>query len=331
MSIIEKAVDKLEKMTAVTRKHAGKEQSAADADIQPVEDFETEQSIPQEERVEVEPVVADRSDAKSSTKAEVKPKVKVGKPKTIELPLARIESLGMVSPGNPKSKVAEEYRVVKRPLLMNIGGEGASEVENANLILVSSAVSGEGKTFSAINLALSIAMEQNTTVLFVDADVSKATATRFLGIADNQLGLIDILQKSDIAISDVLLHTNIPNLRILPAGHAHDRTTELLASDNMRQVMMELSKRYSDRVIIFDSPPLLQTTEASVLANLVGQVVLVVAANETPQAAVTEAIQHIRDDKVVGTLLNKSRKKDSGQYGYGYGYGYGSGRERAEE
>ncbi|MEJ2529758.1 MAG: XrtA-associated tyrosine autokinase, partial [Gammaproteobacteria bacterium] len=316
MSIIEKAVDKLEKMTAISKKYSGKEQDVDGSDIQPVEDFKAEQNTPQEEQIEVDPAVADRSDAKSAPKAKAKAKDKDKdkdkdkEAKTIELPLARIESLGMVSPNQPKSKIAEEYRVVKRPLLMNIRGEGASEVENANLILVSSAVSGEGKTFSAVNLALSIAMEQDTTVLFVDADVSKATATRFLGIADNQQGLVDVLQNSDIAVSDVLLHTNIPNLRILPAGRAHDRTTELLASDNMRRVMLELSRRYSDRVIVFDSPPLLQTTEASVLANLVGQVVLVVAANETPQAAVTEAIQHIREDKVIGTLLNKSRKKD---------------------
>jgi protein-tyrosine kinase len=327
MSIIEKAVDKLEKMAAASKKPSVEGHAVDDSNIQPVEDIQTEQTIPQD-MTEVEPVIADSPDAKNNTRA------KVTEARTINLPFARIDSLGMVSPDYPKSKIAEEYRVVKRPLLMNIRGEGAAIVENANLILVSSAVAGEGKTFSAINLAMSIAMEEDTTVLFVDADVSKATATNFLGIAGDQQGLTDILQDSDIAISDILLHTNVPNLRILPAGHAHDRSTELLASDNMRRVMLELSRRYSDRVIIFDSPPLLQTTEASVLANLVGQVVLVVAANETPQAAVTEAIQHIPDDKVIGTLLNKSRQGDPGQYGYGYGYGYGgygSGRERAED
>lgn len=326
MSIIEKAVDKLEKMTAVSKKHTGKKYAVDDSNPPSVEDVKTELNIPHDGNG-VESVIADSVDVKKDTRA----KGKEAKA-TINLPLVRIDSLGMVSPDHPKSKIAEEYRVIKRPLLMNIRGEGASEIENANLILVTSAVSGEGKTFSAINLAMSIAMEQDTTVLFVDADVSKATATHFLGIADNQRGLIDILQGSDIEVSDVLLHTNVPNLRILPAGHAHDRTTELLASDNMRRVMLELSRRYSDRVIIFDSPPLLQTTEASVIANLVGQVVLVVAANETPQAAVTEAIQHIGEDKVIGALLNKSRHGDSGQYGYGYGYGgYGSGRDRLED
>ncbi len=325
MSIIEKAVGKLEKKASAAMESA--EEDAADdyAKIQPLDAVEIDILEPLDQD-EPEQVVAAAPVVESRTEEDIQNR-------TIELPIARINSLGMVSPDLPRSKVAEEYRVIKRPLLMNISGDGAAVVDNANLILVTSALAGEGKTFSAINLAMSIAMEQDKTVLFVDADVSKATATHFLGIPDDQKGLIDILQKDHITIGDVLLHTNIPNLKVLPAGHAHDRPTELLASDNMRAVMLELSRRYSDRVIVFDSPPLLQTTEAAVLANLVGQIVLVVAANETPQGAVTEAIQHIRDDKVIGMLLNKSSGSDAGQYGYGYGYGgYGyGGRERAED
>jgi len=326
MSIIEKAVNKLEKKAVASLEQDGEEAAVDYSPVQPLDEVTIEKATLHEQGYK-EPAqtgsTALESDAEEDKEAQV-----------IDLPIARINSLGMVSPDLPRSKIAEEFRVIKRPLLMNITGEGAVAVDNANLILVTSAVAGEGKTFSAINLAMSMAMETDKTVLFVDADVSKATATHFLGIADNQKGLIDILQKDHVEIGDVLLHTNIPNLKVLPAGHAHDRPTELLASDNMRALMLELSRRYSDRVIVFDSPPLLQTTEAAVLANLVGQVVLVVAANETPQGAVLEAIEHIRGDKVVGVLLNKSKSKDSGQYGYGYGYGYGERereRERAED
>jgi protein-tyrosine kinase len=328
MSIIEKAVGKLEKK-ATTAQEQGGEEADLDVDYSPVQSLEDTAVEAAATLEQSEPVQSDPEPVINETTAGQSGSDRAAKAQSIDLPIARINSLGMVSPDLPRSKIAEEYRVVKRPLLMNITGEGAAVVDNANLILVSSALVGEGKTFSAINLAMSMAMEQDKTVLFVDADVSKATATHFLGIPDNQKGLIDILQNKGMAIGDVMLRTNIPNLRVLPAGHAHDRPTELLASDNMRAVMLELSRRYSDRVIIFDSPPLLQTTEAAVLANLVGQIVLVVAANETPQGAVTEAIEHIRDDKVIGMLLNKSNHKDSGQYGYGYGYGYG-GRERAE-
>jgi len=327
MSIIEKAVNKLEKKAAATVESGGEEGADDYVQVQPLDDVEIGTLEPLDQN-EPEPVLATGPSAGSSTEEGIQAR-------TIELPIARINSLGMVSPDLPRSKIAEEFRVVKRPLLMNISGDSAAVVDNPNLILVTSALSGEGKTFSAINLAMSMAMEQDKTVLFVDADVSKATATHFLGIRDNQKGLIDVLQKDHVAIGDVLLHTSIPNLKVLPAGHVHDRPTELLASDNMRAVMLELSRRYSDRVIIFDSPPLLQTTEAAVLANLVGQIVLVVAANETPQGAVTEAIQHIRDDKIIGVLLNKSSGSDAGQFGYGYGYGYGGygygGRERAED
>ncbi|MCP4275332.1 MAG: AAA family ATPase, partial [Gammaproteobacteria bacterium] len=273
MSIIEKAVDKLEKKAADAKEHVGGGSVVDALSTLPLADAETKQHIPLEQS-EIEPVVTESPAVDISTK-------ETTKANRIDFPIARINSLGMVSPDLPRSQIAEEFRAIKRPLLMNIMGEGATVVESANLILVTSALPGEGKTFSAINLAMSIAMEQDKTVLFVDADVSKATASHFLGIPDDQMGLIDILQNDDVAIGDVLLHTNIPNLRVLPAGHVHDRPTELLASDSMRKVVDELSKRYSDRVIVFDSPPLLQTTEAAVLTSLVGQVVMVVAANQT--------------------------------------------------
>ena len=123
-------------------------------------------------------------------------------------------------------------------------------------------------------------------------------------------------------------------LRVLPAGTVHAHSNELLASDAMRRLMIELSERYSDRVIVFDSPPLLLTTEAGVLANLMGQIVFVVGAESTPEHAVTQAMEHIGRDKTVGVVLNRARRHSKlfnygyayGQ-GYGYGYGYGN-RER---
>ena len=204
-------------------------------------------------------------------------------------------------------------------------------VDNINLIMVTSALAGEGKTFSAINLAMSIAMEQDKTVLFVDADVSKATAATLLGISSKRPGLIDLLEDPTIQMRDVMLHTNVPNLRILTAGRLHDRATELLASEAMHRLMLDLSRRYPDRVIVFDSPPLLQSTEAVVLANLMGQVVFVVAAEQTGQDAVTEAVHLLKGEKIIGMVLNKSRRRVSARYGYGYGYGYGNYRVEPAE
>ena len=182
--------------------------------------------------------------------------------------------------------------------------------------MVTSALPGDGKTFSAINLALSIAMEQDKTVLFVDADVSKATGGMILDIPDGLLGLIDLLEHhKGVSTQDVIHQTNIQNLRVMPAGNLHQRSTELLASGSMRRLMRELSQRYSDRVIIFDSPPLLLASEAGVLANLMGQIVFVASTDKTPQSAVTEALEHISKDKVIGMVMNRAHRSIRAKHG----------------
>ena len=254
---------------------------------------------------------------------------------TLHLPLSKLESMGLVSPNNPRSQIAEEFRGIKRPLLMNIDGKGVEQVENANLIMVTSSVQGEGKTFSAINLMLSISMEKDKTVLFVDADVAKASAGKILGVSDGALGLIDVIEHENIGFEEVILPTNIPNVKVIPAGKANEHSTELLASDRMQYLMKELSMRYPDRIIIFDSPPFLQTSEASVLANSMGQIMFVVESEKTSPDMVSQAVSQIGDDKIVGMVLNKTRKYPWDQhlhgYGYGYGYGYGSDRARVSE
>ena len=246
----------------------------------------------------------------------------------ISIPLSELEQAGQVSPNAPRSQIAEEYRVIKRPLLMNILGKGAASVEHPNLIMVTSCLQGEGKTFSSINLAMSMSMEKDKSVLFVDGDVAKATGGKKLGVPEGIPGLIDILEHDHISVDDVILHTNIPNFRIIPSGNIHERSTELLASQKMQYIANELSERYQDRIIIFDSPPLLLTTEARVLANSMGQIVFVVAAEQTSNDALKEAIGYISDDKVIGMVLNKAKRNlwwDKQRYGYSYGYGYGYG------
>ncbi len=246
----------------------------------------------------------------------------------IEISFADLADRGMVTPDSPRSPIAEEYRSIKRPLLTNIEGKGAATIRHPNLIMVTSALQGEGKTFSAINLAMSIAMEQDKTVLLVDADISKASAARLLGVPDSSPGLIDVLEGESLHIGDVILPTNIPNLRIVPAGRVHERSTELLASQSMYRVTDELAERYSDRVVIFDSPPMLLTNEAQVVASLVGQIVFVIAAEKTSQRAVSEALSMLGDEAMVGMILNKTKHAFTSKYGYGYGYGYENTRDK---
>ena len=240
------------------------------------------------------------------------------------LDLARLAANGFVTPDIPRSRIADEFRIIKRPLLANASDKKGRTVRHGNLIMVTSAVPGEGKTFSAINLALSMAMELNRTVLLVDADVARPSLPRQLGIPHDSLGLLDVLDKQGTDLSDVLLRTNVDNLSILPSGTPHTRATELLASDAMTQFLEEISARYQDRIVVFDSPPLLVTTEARVLATQMGQIVFVVHAESTLQSEVKRALATIESCPLKMVVLNQARTAAQGAYGYGYGYGYGA-------
>jgi receptor protein-tyrosine kinase len=243
-----------------------------------------------------------------------------GSGKQVMLDLSRLRDAGLVDPkSNKTNRTTEEFRRIKRPLLMHVRGEGATVVDNANMIMVTSALPGEGKTFTSINLAMSIAMEMDKTVLLIDADVAKPDVTARLGV-EAEKGLIDVLLDDGLTLPDVLLRTDVPKLTLLPSGSRHVHSTELLASERMRQLTLELSNRYSDRIVIFDSPPLLLTSEARVLASLMGQVVLVTEESRTPQHAVKEAVDLLGDNEIVGIVMNKGAKRTDGD-GYG-GYGY---------
>lgn len=239
-----------------------------------------------------------------------------------EVNITRLKEMGAVTPDSGRSKIAEEYRLIKRPLLANAFGHGGVErVHNGNLIMVTSSLPGEGKTFTAISLAISMATELEHTVLLIDADVSKSSVMRYLGLKAKR-GLIDVLQDPNLPLSDVLIKTNIAKLTVLPAGDSISHATELLASSSMKHFVRDIASRYPDRIVIFDSPPLLSTSEASVLATYMGQIVFVVEAENTPQDAITDALAHLSDCEHVGLVLNKFAAGGSaGDYGYGYGYG----------
>ncbi|WP_297529658.1 XrtA-associated tyrosine autokinase [Thiohalobacter sp.] len=246
----------------------------------------------------------------------------------IDIDLGSLQAGGIVDPhSTQRDQLAEEFRRIKRPLLKHVRGESASStaITHPNLVMVTSSLAGEGKTFTSINLALSIAMEKDMTVLLVDADVAKPEVTKRLGIQAEK-GLTDVLLDDDVWLGDVLIRTSVPKLSILPAGRPHPHATELLASSAMRELADEMSMRYPDRVIIFDSPPLLLTSEARVLAGLMGQILVVVEESKTPQPVVQEALNTIDGTEVVGLVLNKAHHHVGvdlyGAYGYGYGYGH---------
>ena len=240
----------------------------------------------------------------------------------VEIDLDALAAVRIITPNSPRSQTADQYRVIKRPLIRNAMGRGPSMIANGNLIMVTSALPGEGKSFTAINLAMSIAAELDNTVMLVDADVARPSILRMLGLPAGP-GLLDLILDESMDLSQVLLKTNVDKLTILPSGLPHDRATELLASDSMIRLLNNMASRYSDRIIIFDSPPLLLTTESRVLATHMGQIVVVVHAGTTLQSSVQSALATIEACPVKLMVLNQARTAPWGGGSYGYGYGYG--------
>ena len=243
--------------------------------------------------------------------------------KRVEINLEALAAAGIVSPNAPRSQIADQYRVIKRPLISNAMGKSSTVIENGNLIMVTSSLPGEGKSFTAINLAISIAAELDNTVMLVDADVARPSVLRVLGLPPGP-GLLDLLLDDSAELSAMLLKTNIDKLSILPSGTPHERATEMLASDAMTRLLADMGKRYSDRIIVFDSPPLLLTTESRVLATHMGQIVMVIHAEKTLRSDVQDALATIEACPVKMMVLNQARTSVAGGYGYGYGYGYGN-------
>ena len=243
-----------------------------------------------------------------------------GGARKVELDLARMRELGMVTAAGGRTNLLEEFRIIKRPLLKRAFAERGPKDNPANLIMVTSSLPGEGKTYCAINLAMSIAMELDHTVLLVDADVARPSVLRTLGLPA-QRGLMDILVDDALDLPDVILRTNVDTLALLPAGTSSHSATELLASSTMAAMLTELANRYPDRVIIFDSPPLMLTTEARVLASHMGQIVVVVEAQTTTQHAVKESLQQLEGMSNVNLIYNKTRDIPGIEEKYDYHYG----------
>lgn len=217
-----------------------------------------------------------------------------------------LERAGLVPVGDEaKVRLANELRRVKRPLISNARGKGSNVLAHARRIMVTSAMAGEGKTFTAVNLAMSLAREVDFEVLLVDGDIPKCHITRVLGL-DGRPGLMDVLADERRPVAEVIVRTDVPNLLVVPVGERHPLTSELFSSLRMQQVLEELGGRNMRRLLVFDSSPLLATSESQVLASHMGQVVLVVAAAVTAQHAVDSALQGLNDSQYIGLILNMS-------------------------
>jgi exopolysaccharide/PEP-CTERM locus tyrosine autokinase len=222
---------------------------------------------------------------------------------------------GITVPSAQRSRVVEEFRIVKRQIVAKYMDEPDDEAANRNrVIMVTSARPREGKTFTAINLALSIATEQDLKVLLIDLDTKHHAMQEMMGIPASY-GLTDLLANPDIDFSEVVLRTNMPNLTVMPAGSPNIRSPELLSSRRTRAIFTEMTRRYSDRFIVFDSPAVLASSDPAILAGLVGQILLVVEADHTQQEELETAIGLLSACPSISLLLNKIRTSAADQFG----------------
>lgn len=211
----------------------------------------------------------------------------------------------------PQTNLAKEYGFLKHWVLQNkklvepslTVTEGTSAA--ANLMVITSALPGEGKTFTSFNLAMSIATARDaTSVLLIDGDLVGRSLTSLIGLADAP-GLTDLLLDTRVNLREVIVHTNVPNLKVIPAGSAYPNAMDLLADEQMRDLTEELSTRYSNRIILFDTMPLLFNNQVLLLTSLMGIILVVVEEGKTPQKAIKEAISLLDQSKVIGMILNK--------------------------
>lgn len=220
----------------------------------------------------------------------------------LEVDFRKLESRGFLTPFNLDSPLAEEFRLLKRPIMRSAF---SGSHRNRNVLMVTSARPREGKTFVSANMAISIAAEKDVHVLLVEADAMRPSIMASFGLPPGQMGLLDLLENPDMDPAEVIIRTNIGKLSVMPAGRDKAVAPELLSSDKMRRLTDEFASRYRDRIVIFDTPPLLAATEPSVLAQHVGQILFVVEAGRTSEIAVKAALDLISDHENVVLMLNK--------------------------
>jgi receptor protein-tyrosine kinase len=310
MSSIEKAIERLAKSKSDKSKANEAVDSTTDATLR---EKTVETASPPAEKTATG--AKGQKPAEHTAPAHKEP---IKKGKKIQLDFESLSKVGYIVPHSGNKQLSEEYRIIKRPLIMNALGKGAAPIEHGNLISISSSLPSEGKTFTAMNLALSISTELDSTVLLIDGDVLRCSLSTLLGI-EKEKGLIDLLEDKNCTVGDVMLETQISRLKVISAGKRSDKSTELLASKEMEDLLNEIAVRYHDRIVIFDSPPLLSTSESIVLNQHMGQVLVVVEAGGTPVEAIKDTLSRLDSDKAIGLVLNKSRETKSDNY-YGTYY-----------
>jgi receptor protein-tyrosine kinase len=223
-----------------------------------------------------------------------------------QIDLKSLSDSVILRPGIRRSRLLEEFRIIKRAVLKNVIRKRQNGSGSGILVMVSSTRPGEGKTTVAINLALSLALERDFTVLLVDGDLTKPTIMTKFGIEASK-GLVDILDDPTIDLEDVIIQTTQDRLTLLPSGRPHALGAELLASERMKQILANMAESDPQRVVVFDSPPILASSEPSALATNMDHIIFVIEADKTAASAVRQALQLLDANEKIGLVLNRTR------------------------
>jgi protein-tyrosine kinase len=224
-----------------------------------------------------------------------------------------LERAGMVDWSRTRTRISEEFRLVQRQIIRSAFGPGA-EPGFSNLLLVTSARPGEGKSFMSTNLSGSIARQGDHHVLLIDADSKRDSICYSLGLAQAR-GLLDLAANPKLDPAPLIVKTPIERLSILPVGRERERSAELFSTKEMTRLIQSLGRRYADRLLILDAPPCLSTSDPAVLSQVVGQILFVVEADRTQRDEIEASLDLIQACPTITMVLNK--QQISSRYTFG--------------
>lgn len=243
---------------------------------------------------------------------------------TLQIDKSILRKYGMLAQQDQERVLVRQFREIKRSLLSAFNeSDEFEQAGDQKVIMLSSALSGDGKTFTALNLASSLAMERDLNVILVDGDVAKPHISSLLDCSD-KLGLLDFIADTSVSVNEIIYSTNITGLYFVPAGKKTEQANELMSGQRMKDVLSQLSGISKNTLLLFDTSPILLTSESKVMASYADFVLLLVRSGVTPKLAVTDSIKTLQEIGVrFGIVLNDTKSNVFTSYGYGYGYGYG--------
>lgn len=247
-----------------------------------------------------------------------------GKPKG----LAADEGFGLQGPAYAQTKVIslDKGRLAQRHIMTLLDDPEAMDCYNLlrtqllkrtrdkalNAIMITSVIDGEGKTMTAINLAVSMAREVKQTVLLVDADLRNPKIHDYLGFPVEK-GLVDYLL-DDVPVAELLINPGLAKMVVFPAGRRVSGSTDIFGSPRMEHLVAELKRRYPERYVLFDCSPVLSTPDALIFSAYVDGVILVVEAGKTPKEQIHKAVELLEGRNILGLVMNKSKEAQETYY-----------------